>query len=127
MTEPTCAPARGRWRSRPGAPPSVPCDTQRRTGKAAVQSHEAMREDVALQERVGLVRHLVHAWAAGQWLALEAPDVVSSDSLKTCPGSQSRSRTPTDGCLLQQVYLLVAATWSPTVSVWPCEMPESCP
>jgi hypothetical protein len=39
---------------------------------------------------------------------------------------QSPSRAPTCGCLVQEVYLLVAATWSPTASAWPCGMAGSC-
>jgi len=39
---------------------------------------------------------------------------------------QSPSRAATCGCLLQEVYLLVATTWSPTASAWPCGMAGSC-
>jgi hypothetical protein len=39
---------------------------------------------------------------------------------------QSPSRAPIWGCLLQEVYLLVATTWSPTASAWLCGMAGSC-
>ena len=49
--------------------------------------------------RSGPGRHPAPAGAAGQWLAREAPEVVSPHGLKPCTASQSLRLPPTRGCL----------------------------
>jgi len=56
--------------------------------------------------RSGPGRHPACAGAVGRWLARVAPEVATSDALKPCITSQSPSRAPTCGRLLQEAYLL---------------------